>query len=134
MTNITLINITHKPKLDNDLIISWRLYRNPIYPPVMIVEKRISHRYNVTSLEIDQKIDKPEKIKNGRMIQFLLRLMRKLDKIAYRLRFQMQIIAKINHNIVLMSTNCGSSQNTPKNAVMLENKSAKNASNNFEDC
>jgi len=75
MTRIKLRNITHKPKLDNDLIISWRLYRNPMYPPVMIVKNRINHRYNEISLKIDQKIEMPEKIKKGRIIQFLLRLM-----------------------------------------------------------
>jgi hypothetical protein len=75
-TSIKLRNKTHKPKLDSDSIISWRLYRNPIYPPATIVERRISHRYREISLEIDQKIEKPEKIKKGRIIQFLFRIIK----------------------------------------------------------
>jgi len=48
--------------------------------------------------------------------------------------FQIQRIAKIDHKIALMSTNWGRSQIVPKNAVKLENNSAKNTNNNSEVC
>ena len=103
------------------------LYRNPIYPPTMIVKIRISHRDKEIYQVTDQKIEKPENIRKGRTNQFSLRYMKNLDKRSCLLRIQMERVASINHSMVSTNTNRGINQMTPINAEKLDEKNAPNA-------
>ena len=50
----------------------------------------------------------------------------------FRFKFQMQKIVMIDHNTTLIMTTVGRSQMIPINAVIFENKNAKNTNNNSE--
>ena len=95
-----------------------------------MVQIRINQRHKEIPQYTDQKIDKPEKTTNGRMIQFFLRFSKNFDMRSCVFRIQIENIANITHNIDSLRTIWGVSQMAlEKNAEALDKNNKPNTRN-----
>ena len=118
--------------MDKIFMIFSMPYCRPIYPPATTVQMRISHRYKEICQSTDQIMEKPEKTRNGKMIQFCISFSRNIDMRLSFFKIQIEKMAIIAQITASLRTIWKKSQMTPKNADVLEKRrkpKTKNGSN-----